>query len=463
MENRIIVLFFMLAGLSFLFTGVSLLVLRLRSKYSLRMLPVFWCLLFLIGTVPVDSGRHAAELTLYTDYTDGLRVEIHAGDVPERTQGEETADKVPEFYLPHLFLEILRGISLTALLVWFISATASFTFGIAAYMDGMQYLTRHSAECRDERVNRIYTAAKKKVGIRRHIPLRIMKPDVRISPCTCGILFPSVYIGGDCPDEYSDLWLELVFMHELTHIRHGDTLTKLLTLLTTSFHSLLPISKVIRNAVCEDLEYLCDEAVLDKTGDRLRGEYIAMILNMAERNLREDWQGAEMLSYLSPGGNAILRRYNNMKQRHDRKRNIVRVVPVLLLGALLNLGMMSAVQVRNFDNPGADIANPVLEEALCGYFDLENARELTENHLRQIYCIEFFRPGFPEERQTFACALNEEEPQNSLLFTSDSRIMDTRDIVLFEGLRTLIFSDMTESSVEELYETTKFAVIRREN
>ena len=41
--------------------------------------------------------------------------------------------------------------------------------------------------------------------------------------------------------------------------------------------------------------------------------------------------------------------------------------------------------------------------------------------------------------------------------------MDTRDIPLFDGLRTLIFSDRTESSVEEWYETTKFAVIRREN
>lgn len=457
MENRIIVLFFMLVGLSFLFTGVSLLLLRLRSKYGLRILPVFWCLLFLVGTIPADSSKNLAELMLYTDYTNGLRVEIHA---PEET---ERPEEIPEFYLPYRPLRILRGTVFLLLVVWFVSATASFTSGLAAYIDGMQYLTRHSSECRDERVNRIYAAAKSKAGIRRHIPLRIMKQDVRISPCTCGILFPSVYIGGDCPDVYSDLWLELIFLHELTHIRHGDTLTKLLTLFTTSFHRFLPISKAVRNAVCEDLEYLCDEAVLDKTGDRLRGEYIAMILNMAERNLREDWQGTEMLSSLSPGGNAILRRYNNMKSRHDRRRNIVRAVPVLLCGALFNLGIMSAVQVNNFDNLGVDIASPVLEETLCRYFVLTEPYELTENHLRQVYCIEFSRPGFPDNRTTFACTLNEGEVQTSPHFISASRIMDTRDIPLFDGLRTLIFSDRTESSVEEWYETTKFAVIRREN
>lgn len=464
MENRIIVLFFVISALSVIFTGVSLWILRLRSKYSLRILPVFWILLFLIAVIPADSGRNAAELFLYTDYTDGLRVEIHDGmsaskEAPNMVPEPEN---VPEFYLPHRFLQLLRTISFTSLLVWCISATASFTFGLASHFDGLNYLTRHSAECRDERILRIFDSAKQKVGIRRTIPLRIMKPDIHISPCTGGILFPCVYIGSDYPDSCSDLWLELIFLHELTHIRHGDALTKLCALFVTSFHSLLPISKEIRNAVCEDLEYLCDEGVLDKTGDRLRGEYIAVILNIAERNLRKDFQGEEILSCLSPEGSVILRRYRNMQERHDR-RNFVRAVPVLLLGALLNFGIMSAVQVHSFDNLGVDIANPVLQEAVCGYFKLENAHELREEHLRQIYSIEFSRPGFPDDRITYTCTLNEGDVRNFPHFTSDSRVMDTRDIVLFNDLRTLIFSDRTESSEEEWYETSKFAVIRREN
>ena len=464
MENRIIVLFFMIAALSVIFTGVSLRILRLRSKDRLRILPVFWILLFLISVIPADSGRNTAELFLYTDYTDGLRVEIHDGAsaAEERPDIVSEPENVPEFYLPHRFLQILRTISFAALLVWCISATASFTFGLASHFDGLNYLTRHSAECRDKRILRIFDSAKQKVGIHRTIPLRIMKPGIRISPCTGGILFPCVYIGSDYPESYSDLWLELIFLHELTHIRHGDALTKLCVLFVTSFHSLLPISKEIRNAVCEDLEYLCDEGVLDKTGDRLRGEYIAVILNIAERNLRKDFQGEEILSYLSPEGNVILRRYRNMQERHNR-RNTVRAVPVLLIGALLNFGVMSAVQIHSFDNLGVDIANPVLEEAVCGYFELDHAHELREDHLRQIYCIEFSRPGFPVERITYACTLNEGDVRNSPHFPSDSQVMDTRDIVLFDGLRTLIFSDRTESSVEEWYETTKFAVIRREN
>lgn len=452
MENRMIVLFFMLAALSFIFTLVAIPLLRLRAKQHLRILPLLWSLLFLFSTVPAHESSYAAELALFKDYTDGLRIELHAANA-------ESEEDVPEFYLSHRVLSVNRGVCTAVVLLWSVSATASFTFGLADYFNGMQYLTRHSAVCRDERLCTIYERAKKRVGIRRSIPLRLMKPEVCISPCTCGIIFPSVYVGGEL-EEYSELWLELIFMHELTHIKHCDTFTKLFTLLATSFHALLPISRVIRSAVAEDLEYLCDEAVLDKVGDSMRREYISMILSTAERDLTGKHRGAEVLSYLSPNGQAILRRYYNMKDRHGR-RGIVRAVPPLLIGALLNLCLMSAVRIRSFDDLGIDLADPVLRSAVCDYFELDDPHELTEGHLRQIYSIEFSRPGFPEERQSYACILNEQYVTEALHFTSDVRVMDTRDIVLFDGLRTLIFSDRTESSVAELYESTSFAIIIR--
>ncbi len=467
MENRIFLLFFVLVALSFLFTGVSLLLLRLRSKYGVRVLPVFWILLFLVSVIPANRGSSAVELALYTNYTGGMRIEFHEGDA------EAWPEDAAEVAIPYGALRIARGVCATVLFGWFLAGTASVTFGLAGYFDGMQYLTRHSAVCRDERVGRIYAEAKKKVGIRREIPLRIMKPGVRVSPCTCGILFPNVYIGADCPEEYSDLWLEMLFMHELTHVRHGDTPMKLLTLFATGFHSLLPMAKVVRHAVTEDIEYLCDEAVLDRMGDRMRGEYVAMIIREAERNLKKGRAELEILPGLSNDGNAILKRYNNMKARHDPRRNTVRVVPVLFCGVLVNGLMMSAVGVRDIDNLGVDFANPVLETAVCRYFGVEDGRLLTEAHLAEIYSIEFSRPGFPEDRRTFECTLNDGFPWNGeevvktdmteegWRFTADDRVMDTRDIVLFGGLRTLIFSDATLSSVEDLYTTTEFAVIER--
>ncbi len=466
MENRIFLLFFVLVALSFLFTGVSLLLLRLRSKHGVRILPVFWILLFILSVVPMSHGNCTVELALYTNYTGGLRIEIHD---PEEVS--KTAD-VPDVSVSYPVLRAARVVCGTVLILWFVAGISSFTFGLASYFDGMQYLTRHSAVCRDERVCRIYAAAKKKVGIRREIPLRMMKPGVRVSPCTCGILFPNVFIGAHCPDEYSDVRLKLLFMHELTHVRHHDTLMKLLTLFATSFHALLPLSKIVRNAVGEDIEYLCDEGVLEEAGDWMRGEYIAMIIAEAERNVKKSRAELEILPGLSRNGNAILRRYNNMLERHKPNRMRGRVLPVLLIGVLLNGMLLSAVDVRSVDNLGVDFVNPVLKRAVCTYFGV-HPREVTEAHLADIYSIEFSRPGFPEDRRTFLCTLNggfpwdgsevaeKEVPSKGWRFFADDRVMDTRDIVLFDGLRTLIFSDATLSSVEDVYFSTDFAVIER--
>lgn len=466
MEARIFLLFFILVALSFLFTGVSLLLLRLRSKHGVRILPVFWILLFVISVVPMTRRDPMVELALYTNYTGGLRIEIHD---PEEVS--KTAD-VPEVSVSYPILRTARIVCGTVLLLWLLVGISSFTFGLASYFDGMQYLTRHSAICRDERVCRIYAEAKKKVGIQREIPLRMMKPGVRVSPCTCGILFPNVFIGAHCPDEYSDVRLKLLFMHELTHVRHHDTLMKLLTLFSTSFHALLPLAKLVRMAVDEDIEYLCDEGVLEEAGDWMRGEYIAMIIAEAERNVKKDHAELEILPGLSRSGNAILRRYHHMMERHKPNRMRKWVLPVLLGGVLVNGMLLSAVDVRSVDNLGVDFVNPVLKRAVSTYFGV-HPRELTEAHLAEIYSIEFSRPGFPEDRRHFLCTLNGGFPWDGktvdeagetaagVRFVSDDRVMDTRDIVLFEGLRTLIFSDATLSSVEDVYFSTEFAVIER--
>ncbi len=546
MENRVFVLFFVIAVLSFVFFGVSVLILRLRSKYGLRILPILWVIAFLSATIPITSGQNIAELDLFKNYTGGIRIEMH------RAAEEPPEADVPEIYINYNALQVMRGICYAGLTAWFLFATASFTFGLASYFDGIHYLTKNSTVCHDERIEAIFDSARRKAGVKRKITLRIMKSQLRISPCTCGILFPSVYIGGDYLKDYSELWLQLVFMHELTHIKHRDTLTKFITLAATSFHGMLPMSRTIRGAVCEDIEYLCDEAVLDKMGDSIRSEYISMIIDVAERNLREDCRGTEILSCVSQSGNAIIRRYNNMKERHDKRRNIVRAVPALIVGVLVNMAAMSVVGIKSIDNPGVDLANPFVEAAVCEYFGVDDPHELTENHLNQIYSIEFSLSDyreFPEVevpgRYALACTLNEgflwngiecvpmihpdnnsrysyellprviradrfekrlpndensarmirsfykiyEEADEAIyildpqiseheaseivnlqyqsglinLFLTDTREVDTRDLSLFSNLRTVIFSDKTTSSDEAIYESTVFAVIRRED
>ena len=332
-----------------------------------------------------------------------------------------------------------------------------------------------------------------------------MQREIALSPCTCGINFPAVYIGKEYLYEYSEQRLELVFLHELYHIRHCDAPTKLLTLLVTSIFSFLPGASQIRNTVSEDAEFRCDEAVLKAMGENSCGEYISVILDIAERTVRNPYQGYDYLSGISRTGDLILRRYHAMKNPNKSKA-FFPLMLVLTASLALNMFLFSVVSVENMDNMGIDLASPLLEDALCSYFSVSDSKELTEKDISSIYSIEFALSEhndkvkkMKESGYAIRCILNEgfaldtaapqkmsradqdivpdHIPDSDIdmylrnayesgelwIHLAETKTADTRDIVLFGHLRTLIFSDRIASSCEEVYTSDKYAVISRNN
>lgn len=545
MENRVIMLFFIIILFSFLFTVSSVIILKIRERSRLPVLPILWAALFIATVIPAKYTNYR-ELTLYKDYSGGLRIEIHDPAEPEEIYREK--------YIPYRTMQIIRGISKSVAYIWVISTTASFTLGTAAHFNGLHYLTKNSSECRDERVLRLFEAARKKAGLKRHIVLRVMNSGHPISPCTCGIIYPTVYVGCDYINELDELHLKLLFLHELTHIKHGDPLFRFLILIFSSCHSLIPVSRKIKRAIVEDLEYLCDDSVLDKVGDNLRGVYISMIIDSAERSLRENSSGDGFFSYLAANDSVILKRYRYMCRRaenHGKNKNTAFLLTMLVLftASVLNIILISSFGVMNYSNLGIDISDTFLRNALVEYFELDDCRSLRESHINEIYSIEYSlinprdikglsipskyllectlnegflesdhevinsaKPGrkpkysytpYPEfittsqfmrrfgslngtdldviashyieiqisgkscllaeyEIESAAKILNYECERGMLIpFFTESNIVDTRDISLFNSLRTLIFSDNTASQDESIYVTDKFAVISR--
>lgn len=535
MENRVFILVFLIAVLSFLFTAVSLIILHIRGKYNLSCSGVIWVILFIATAVPIVNQQSMFQLQLFTDYTGGMRIEL-------QDDGEILRDDI---YIPKKAIDVAAGACGLISAVWFITATAYFTYGLAGYFDNLHFLTKHSSECHDERINEIFARAKKKAGLHRNITLRTMNSDIRLSPCTCGIIFPAVYIGSDYLSDYSDLRLELVFLHELIHIKHHDPSLKFLTLIVTSFFKLLPMSARVKNAVGEDVEFRCDKSVLEIMGDGVRGEYIAMIIDVAERNLKDECGNADFLSSVSRSGEMIINRYKYMKERHSRKSSAVYAFPLLVAAITLNMVLMSVFSIKNIDNLGVDLANPLIETAMCEYFGIPDAHELTEDDIASVYSLEFALSDYREmlgdevsERYAMTCTINEGLVWNGSEYTapvaddiklklrldivpelirsdifdkviapdtpehirlrerytesdgfmilseyneselreyilseytsgrlsehfSTSKIVDTRDIVLFTGLRTLIFSDRLKTEDDTIYTAEDYAVISR--
>ncbi|MBQ8513659.1 MAG: M56 family metallopeptidase [Clostridia bacterium] len=417
MGNRVFILLFLVAALSLLFTAASAAVLAVRKKQGLRLGIAAWAVLFVLVTVPFAASGACFDLILHGDWTGGMRIEI-------LSRGRELA----EVYLSAPVLTAARMTAGTLSAVWLAAAAASFSYGISSYFNNVHFLTKRSRVCRDERANTVFEAARKKAGVRRHVPLRIMDYGLKISPCTCGLLSSSVFVGVDYLRDYSDERLELVFLHELTHVKHCDSLLKLLTLFATSFHVFLPTAKRIRRAVQEDSEYLCDLSVLQKTGDGARAEYIAVIIDVAERNLRDDCRDTDLLSAVSASGAFILERYRNMQNRGNVKNAFAGLLPMFLLTAAVNFALMSVVGVPNISNPGVDIADDFTRAALCGYFGLDDPEELTEAHMAAVYSLAYIVDDHREllgedtdMKFTRRCVINE-----GLYFTPDGYLAPNR-------------------------------------
>ncbi|MGN1409308.1 MAG: M56 family metallopeptidase [Eubacteriales bacterium] len=466
MEYRIFILFFILVLLSFVFAAFSFVVLKIRDKYSVKLSPLMWAVFFFTVSVPLIFSTHFVGLKLYTNYTGGVRIEVF------RSEDSEPKNEV---YVPKNIRDAAYTVCTVYISARIVKLSAEVYMGMAGYFNTLHFLTKYSKMCRDEKVLAIFESARKKSGLHRRINLRVMKSNVRISPCTCGINFPTVFIGEDYLNDYSELQLELVFLHELIHIKRGDSLIKILALLSSSFQ-LSGFNSKIKSALNEDAEYLCDKKLIKIMGENVIKDYIGVIIDVAERNVKSDFQ-PETISPISQSAGFILSRYNNMineeNQNPPKLLSIVSCTSAILISAV----MFSFITVFNADNLGVDIANPALENALCDYFELRETSMLSEEHLSQIYSIEFYvydginTEGETENKKYAICySLNESEIYESdselteydnIFQFSESKTVDTRDIALFHDLRTLIFSNGLSTDDAEIYTNTSYAVISR--
>ncbi len=469
MENRVFMLFFVLVSLSLFFSAFSAALLFVRRRTKMKFSPLVWAVFFLSFCVPLVLPFHLKEIKLYVNYSGGVRLEdvdYDGGTVgSERIQAgagnpEHDIDK-PGVYVSREVLSVLFDVCLVYIGVRSAKAAASLYLNFSSYFNTLHFLTKYSSECRDGRVLSIFKEAKRKAKIRRNIPLRVMKDNVMISPCTCGTVFPSVYIGRDQLECYSDEWLELLFLHELLHIRHGDSLMKIAANITLSFQLSL-FEKKIRREIFEDAEYLCDEAVLRMKGRECLGEYMAMIIETAESGMK-----IRERDYLSPAAEkrpgVMMRRYRNMLSG-EKNRKIL-ALPTLSLMLVLNMALASAVSVVNYKNMGVDIVSPFMERSLCRYFGV-GAEDLNEGMLARIYSAEFTLTG---ERITedeagvreyhVSCVINESGNYYTEVFPGKK--IDARDVMLFTGLRFLVFSDRLRPADEDILQGEQYAVIVR--
>ena len=95
------------------------------------------------------------------------------------------------------------------------------------------------------------------------------------SPAVYGILRPKIVL----PTNWAERDLELVLLHERTHICRLDNLWRMLAFVIVAFHWFNPVAWLFLKLLLTDLELACDEGVLAQLGEDRKKEYALSLLD----------------------------------------------------------------------------------------------------------------------------------------------------------------------------------------
>lgn len=111
----------------------------------------------------------------------------------------------------------------------------------------------------------------------------IRQSDKISAPLTYGIFHPVILLPKSINLE-EEKQLHYVLLHEYTHIRHLDTLTKLLIILTVCLHWFNPAVWVMYFLFNRDIEFFCDECVLSEEEEDTRSSYANTLIHLEEQH-----------------------------------------------------------------------------------------------------------------------------------------------------------------------------------
>lgn len=112
--------------------------------------------------------------------------------------------------------------------------------------------------------------------------IKIRQSDLISSPLTYGILKPVILMPKQT-DWKNKEQLKYVLMHEYTHIKRFDALTKLILISALCIHWFNPFVWVMYILFNRDIELSCDELVVKAFGDDTKAEYAMTLISMAEK------------------------------------------------------------------------------------------------------------------------------------------------------------------------------------
>jgi beta-lactamase regulating signal transducer with metallopeptidase domain len=261
---------------------VVLLQKTLRSRLNPRWSYALWLVVLLRLALPIVPE---SPVSLFGHSQADRAVEIHpvlvdpSFDVSP-LHASAAADPIAE--LPANPIVPARSeLSLTALLaiVW---AAGALILLALTFRANRRFLLkiRRGVEITDHSIMEILAAAKSDLKIRRHVRL-VESPEIQ-SPAIVGIFKPTLLLPADFQRKFENHELRFIFLHELAHLKRGDTVVQWIVAVLQSLHWFNPVVWLVLGRIRADREGATDALVLSHAGEEEKERYGLMLVKLLE-------------------------------------------------------------------------------------------------------------------------------------------------------------------------------------
>lgn len=231
-------------------TGVIALI-RIVKRVPRRMMAILWIIPALRMVVPLGLSSPYSLMSMLSRIT--TKTVVVFQPMPGMDFSMMNMAMAANSYFPITYkTNILHDVFATASIVWIIVVLAILLLLAVLYVTTLREL-KDSEHWREN----IYLSERV------------------TSPAVYGIILPRIVL----PITWADRDLDLVLIHEQTHIRRGDNLWRMLGFTLAAVHWFNPLSWIFLKMLLTDLELACDEGVLVKLGPDRRKEYALSLLD----------------------------------------------------------------------------------------------------------------------------------------------------------------------------------------
>ncbi len=193
---------------------------------------------------------------------------------------------------------------------------------LRGYLKARKLVLKDSVVVTDSELLLLFEKCKAQVGVKQKVSLH--KWDQKASPFTMGIFKPCIVVT-EYPLTHQDY--EMIFLHELYHIKNHDVFKKILVLITMAMNWYNPIVYFLRNEMNLVFELICDESLLKDKDMKFCRRYGSFIIDMATENFE---QSPNLSAAMSKPGKEMKHRLKTAFSEQKKNKRLFFVLMIFL-------------------------------------------------------------------------------------------------------------------------------------